>query len=420
MKIKSLGDLEESQVEVIGRLTNIRNHKGGLYFVQLEDHTGEVQCVIENPPYKLPKKQSVIKIKGNLVDNSIVQKGIPGKEIKVAEFSELSPCYENPRFEPSNIPKSRRIGLENRHIMLRNPEIRSVFKKKSNILRDVRNYFGERDFTEVESPGIVGDNVEGSVSAFQVDYFGKKAHLSISNMLYHHILISGDFENIFEVGKLFRQDKLNSSQLLNEFLILDYTLANKSREEVMDFTEGLVKLLVGNMEERGESPAVRVPETIPVITYGDLLKNLNQQGYSVKWGENRTLGKKYTEDLRSKFGSFFWIIDQPEESKSFFTSSREDRYGRRVCNDFQLWHPDYADIADGSERVIDSKIALEKIVSKGLNPNNYQYYLSALNSGLYPCTGVGMGMNKLAMALIGCDNVRDVVLFPRDQRTLEP
>lgn len=419
-KISNIENLIGQDINLIARLKKKRKSGKNLTFLLVGDHSGNVQAVYEGNSKNLPKNESVIKINGKVANNENVRSGIPGLEIIINNYDVISPCCNNLDFDSEKLPKERKKIIKNRGLFLRNKESRSVFELKSVFLKSCRDFFDDNGFVEIQSPAILGSSIEGPVNAFEVNYFGEQAYLSLSNMLYHSMLISGDMEKIYEIGKLFRQDKSSSSIHLSEFNILDYSFANSNRFELMELTENLINKNIDELRNAGAEVKIENQQSFPIVEYGELLDYLNNNGCDIKWGEFHQVPKGYSNLIRERWPSFFWLIDQPIEAKSFFTADRIGDDGKEVCNDFQLWYAENTNLADGSERIINYEEARQKIKSKGLSEENFSHYLKSISQGQFPYAGCGLGLERLFMTLMGVKNIRDVVLFPRDMRNLDP
>ncbi|MBN1275309.1 hypothetical protein JXA12_03375 [Candidatus Woesearchaeota archaeon] len=417
MAIDDIIRVDGGSQSMIGRIASIRKMGKNLAFVQLENHHGALQAVVVNPRAYGLNKGSVIRVSGTVVKNDDVTSGTPGYELQ-ADVVELLSKNHDKYNNPNDVLLDKSSQIDRRHLYLRNPSVRNIFEAKSLFMKTCRSVLDYYGFLEVQSPTVVGESVEGPVTAFGVDYYGKDAFLTLSNMLYHEMLMAGDFEKVYEMRTLFRQDKSKTSVHLSEFTILDYTAANHSRNDLMGITEEIVQASASQLQRKGFSLGVEPKTPFPVVTYSEVIGYLNEQGADIVWGSTHQLPKQYSSLLERRFPSFFWLIDQPEASKAFFTSAREED-GRMVCNDFQLWYAKNTNLADGSERVVEKEDVIAKMVDRGMDPRHFSHYLSSLD-GLYPNAGVGLGVERTFMTLMGLDNIKDVMLFPRNMKTLYP
>ncbi len=409
-----------NRISIIGRIKQKRKLGKALSFIVLQSDLGVIQCIINGTEIKIPALNSIVAIDGIVRNNKNVKCGLPNTEILVEKIKVLSEVEVVPL--TINEKSSRALRIKNRHLDLRNQKISAIFKIRSTVLEAFRQFLVENDFLEVSSPKIVGDSVEGSVEAFSVDYFGTKAYLSLSNMLYHMQVIGGDLMRTFEIGPYFRANKSRTNIHLNEFTILDFSAAYFNRDEMIELTNSIItytlEFVNRNCQEQLQLFSLDWSNLnkFEIITYQELIDYLNDQGFALKWGETTTIPKSALSLISNKFNSFFWIIDQPEESKAFYSRAREDN-GKSVCYDCQLWHPRVTDIADGAERIIKTEEALTKIKRRGLNPENFSFYLEVLSHGLPPMTGIGIGVDRFIQLILNLSDIRETVLFPRDSRS---
>ncbi len=410
----------DKHVRFTGRVQQIRKAGKSLTFLNLVTPAGCIQCVIDSPAMAVPQKGSVIVADGIFRSNKIVKSGILGYELGLAGIEVLTEPDETPPSIDSTT--ARVLRLQNRHLDLRNPRVTAIFRVKSAVLKAIRDFLTTQRFVEVSSPSIVGESVEGPVEAFPVDYFGRKAYLSLSNMLYHMAVLGGNLDRVYEIGSCFRATKSHTSIHLSEFTVLDITSAYADRDDMIRMINLMINCILDEVSGScaDELALLEVSfddlRNFEVITYSDLVSYLNSGGVDLEWGSTSTVPKNALLAIRKRFGSFFWIIDQAAESKAFYSRAR-DVGGRLTCFDFQLWHPRVTDIADGAERVTDLTELLTRMQLRGLDPGNFPLYINAVRHALPPMSGVGIGIERLIQLILGLPHIRETILFPRDARS---
>jgi len=151
------------------------------------------------------------------------------------------------------------------------------------------------------------------------------------------------------------------------------------------------------------------------FTYGRILQELEGEGVHVTWGEDipteayRTLGKLHP--------GFYFVTDWPTASKPFYIKPKDG--DPKVSEGFDLmWS--WIEIASGGARVHSKDLLIRRMKEQGLNPESFRYHLSAFDYGMPPHAGWAVGLERLTMALTGKQNIREVVLFPRDRFRLTP
>jgi len=407
-----------NSISIVGRIKKIRKVGKTLNFVIIQLNWGMVQCVVDNNGITIPRVNSIVLVEGIVRCNLKVKNGIAGVELLVKKMNILS---EVKKVLPMiNIESSVVERINNRHLDLRNEKIAAIFKVKSTILKSAREFLYENKFIEVYSSKIIGDSVQGPIEAFSVNYFGSNAYLSLSNMLYHSQIIGGDLTRIFEIGPMFRANNANTKIHLSEFTVLDYSIAYLNRDEVIELTNNLIAYTLKQLSFECQKQLDLFSfdcsrfEKFEIISYQEIFDYLNTNGMSIEYGSS--IPKTSLNILKDKFKGFFWIIDHPEETKAFYSKTRNVN-NKSICYDLQLWHPDITDIADGAERITDAEDMTAKLIRRGLDPNKFKFYLNVLDHGIPPSTGIGLGMDRFTQLILGLKDVREAVLFPRGPKT---
>mgnify|MGYP001021385935 CR=1 FL=1 len=410
---------------VIGQIISVRKLGKRLVFVIVKTPYGEIQCVSANRDCEIPNTGSYARFSGRLIENTDVVTGIKGFELNFSFIDTISVAEKHLSLEDISTG-ARRTRIENRHLDLRNSKTSAIFSVRSSLMKYSHAFFSQEGFTFVNSPRLVGEIVGGPVSALHLDYFGKPCYLSIASILYHGIMISGGMEKVFEVGPLFRGSNTNTSISANEFTVAEYTAAYYDRNDMMDLTQQYINYVLNglslNCQRELNDLGIDIDlfsREFQTITFREAISLLNSNGYSLDWKAITELPKTSIEVFAKYFNGFFWILDQPESRKWFFV---EDALvdGEVMSRDFQLWHASFPRIAEGSERLIDVHKLEAKLASRGLTSDDFLFYLQAIKHGTAPFSGMGVGIERLLMLILKADNIRDVILFPRDPNTLIP
>lgn len=367
----------------------------------------------------------MLSVGGILREHLGVRDGLPGFELVVTDWQHLARASAaSPSQRDTPAP-----GCRDTHswvINLRRPAAAAIYRVRSHVLAFTHSYFCEKDFTAVTSPRLVGGMSSGPVKVFDVDFFGKAAHLSLASVLFHGILVSGDMERVFEVGPLFNAENSHTATSVSEFTALEVSAAYLDRSAMMRLVEDYVGRLFDALSSSCEQELTllgvdlnRCPRRFLTVTYSDAVDLITSQGIQYEWGHSSQLSGSAASILRREIGGFFWIVDQPDQHKWFFAGSRAEG-ARVVCLDCQLWHERVANLAEGSERVTDETILRKRLADRGLAAEEFEPYLTAMRQGCPPFAGIGIGLDRLLMVALNLPNVRDVILFPRDPSRLTP
>ena len=155
--------------------------------------------------------------------------------------------------------------------------------------------------------------------------------------------------------------------------------------------------------------------TIDRLTYEQCLEELAREGENLEFGDD--LSDASLRKLGEIHQGFYFIMDWPLKLKPFYIHEREDN--SKISKSFDLQYG-YLEIASGGRRQHDSSKLRARIIEQGLNPLNFSEHLKAFDWGMPPHSGCGLGFDRLMMILTNSQNIRDVVLYPRDTERLMP
>lgn len=375
---------------------NINKTKNYDFYI-IENDSEKYQVIVKSKLNRSVSLRDIVCVKGNL------QESLSNKFTYEINGSELEILSKNQKGLPYPYERKKwgTIDYNHRSYQLSDPEAKEYFKKKSNFLHNIRNYLQNNTFMEVNSPTIVGDHVQSKTNSFNLDFYGKDANLKISNIIYHQILISSDFDRVYEIDKLFRKNDKPRKSRLDEFQVLDITQSYTNKNQFIYLFEGLIK-----------STAPEREFTFDKITYDDVLSMLNKKGHIVNWGESHQINQGLMNDIRKYVNTdFFWVMNYPLKSKAFFnkTFTKDEK---DYCHSFELWGNIFSNIASGGERVINSDELIANIEKKGLNKNNFENYINSLACGSPPSCGIGMGVDIMFCELMKDDDIKKSNLFP--------
>ncbi len=414
---------DKTILTVGGWVQEIRSLKN-LSFLVLRDESGVCQVTVKNleEPFDVAalNRESVILVDGTLVPNS---QSKTGREILASKITLLNAAKVPLPLAPfDKVQADLDTRLNNRFLDMRNPRISSIFRLKSSILWGIRNFLKQNGFVEVQTPKIVASATEGGANLFNVKYFEDEAFLSQSPQLYKEILISAGLGRVFEVGPAFRAEKHNTVIHLNEFTSVDIEMAFADEEDAMRMLEGVVDSAIQNIQEtnRRELEILgielkRQPLPYPRVEFSECLKILEDAGIKHDPEEDLT-----PEDLRiiaGKYSGFYFITKWPASVRPFYTMP--DHENPEFTNSFDLQYQE-KEITSGAQRVHDPAMLRDRFASKGLNPEDFDFYLKAFEYGMPPHSGWGLGLERLTMILLGLKNIRECAIFPRDRTRLKP
>jgi len=426
-------ELNGKKVKVAGWVYEVKD-LGGIKFVWLRDREGIVQ--ITAPKKKVNEEIFLIIPKLNSEDVVAVEgvvnftpKAKLGFEI-IPETIEILAKAESPLpLDPTGKVKAELdTRLDNRFIDLRKPEVMAIFKIRSNVFKAIREFFYQEGFVEIHTPKIIATATEGGTELFPMKYFERDAFLAQSPQLYKQIMMGSGVDRVFEIAPIFRAEEHNTTRHLNEAWSIDAEMAFiENEDEVMQLLERLVAHAINYVREHNEKELkilnfeLEEPK-LPFrrITYTQALEILKDLGKEIPWGEDiDTEGEKllgqyiketYDEDL-------YFIYQYPSEAKPFYIMKYDEK--PEISRAFDLEYRG-VEITSGGQREHRYEKLKEQIAEKGLNVESFEFYLKAFRYGMPPHGGFGLGAERLLKQMLNLKNIREVILFPRDRRRLEP
>ena len=418
-----------TEVRVRGAVHTIRD-MGELSFVVLRKRDGLLQCIFEegttNYAVKDLREEMAVEISGVLEEDARAPHGI---EIRAREVKVFGRPYEAP---PLPIGKwklntSLETKLNYRSTALRNVRERAKFRIQEGIVRGFRDFLYSQHFTEIHTPKIGSKGAEGGSNVFKLDYFHRPAVLAQSPQFYKQMMV-GVFERVFETAPVFRAEKHNTKRHLNEYTSLDFEMGYISGfEDIMKMETGFLqytmKLLLEEYAEELRILGVTLPKTeqIPMVRF-DRAKELVAEKYNRKIRnpydlepeEESLIGQYFKEEYDA---DFVFVTHYPSKKRPFY--AMDDPADPTFTLSFDLlFHG--LEITTGGQRIHDYQQLLDKIEARGMTTEGMEQYLDTFKYGMPPHGGLGIGMERLTMKLLGEENVREATLFPRDLSRLEP
>mgnify|MGYP001371378514 CR=1 FL=1 len=456
---KDLPELYQNgkMVFLAGRLMS-RRIQGSASFAELLDSTGRIQiyfnrdeiCPGENKSLynevykKLLDIGDIIGIEGKLFTTKVGQ-----QTVKVSNFTIL-----NKSLRPLPIPKTDSEGniydafndpelrFRQRYVdLIVNPQVRETFFKRSKITTTIRDFLTERGYLEVETPIL--QPIPGGAAARPFithhNAHNTKLYLRIANELYLKRLIVGGFEGVFEFAKDFRNEGMDKTHN-PEFTVMELYVAYKDYFWMMEITENLIETIsnavyqkteiqVGDKKIDFKAPYPRVPifEAIKKYTGIDISQmneiELRETAQELNIEVNDTMGEGklieeiFSEKCESHYIQPTFITDYP---KSMSPLTKEHRTKKNLTERFELFvngkelanaYSELNDPIDQKNR-FEAQLALSE---KGDDEAMFidQDFLRALEYGMPPTSGIGIGIDRLVMLMTNNSSIQEVLFFPQ-------
>lgn len=418
-----------TEVRVNGAIHTIRD-MGTVAFIILRKREGLVQCVYEEGVSKFSlkdvKEADTVEVSGMLEQSEKAPNGI---EIRLGELKILSEPAE-----PMPLPISKwklntslEAKLNYRPISLRNIRERAKFRIQEGIVRGFRDFLYQEGFTEIHTPKIGAKSAEGGANLFRLEYFHRPAILQQSPQFYKQMMV-GVFDRVFETAPVFRAEKHNTKRHLNEYTSLDFEMGYiDGFEDIMAMETGFLQYTMQLLEKEYAKELkilnITLPKVdkIPAVRF-DKAKELVAEKYNRKIRnpfdlepeEETLIGQYFKEEYDA---DFVFVTHYPSKKRPFY--AMDDPEDNRYTLSFDLLYHGL-EITTGGQRIHDYNMLIEKIAAKGMDQEGLEQYLDTFRYGMPPHGGLGIGLERLTMKLVGEDNVRETTLYPRDLSRLEP
>ena len=443
--LDSFAELEGKQVSVAGRIISKRG-MGKATFAHLQDSSGRLQIYLRlndvgQKAYELFDKLDIGDIIGA---RGSVFKTRTGEVTVAVESFQLLAKSLRPLPEKWHGLRDVELRYRQRYVdLIVNPEVKEVFETRSRIIRAMRRFLDERGFLEVETPMMQAIPGGAAARPFITHHnaLDMDLYLRIAPELYLKRLLVGGFEKVYEINRNFRNEGI-STRHNPEFTMLELYQAYADYHDMMDLTEELIysvardvlgKSVVeyGGVEINLEPKWPRLPMLKAVAEYSGLdftqLKTaqearraVGQAGISLEispadsWGD--ILNKVFEETVEPRLIQPTFVVDYPVAVSPLAKRKADDpeltyRFelficGREIANAFS----ELNDPIDQRERFM-AQVEKRKSGDEEAHMMD-EDYLTALEYGMPPAGGLGIGVDRLVMILTGAQSIRDVILFP--------
>ena len=443
-EIKShFSDLENKEVVIAGRVM-AKRVMGKAGFLHVQDRDGKIQVYVSRESlgeeeYKAYKKLDIgdiVEVSGYVFKTQTGEISIHGEKIVLLSKS-LYPLPEKFHGLQDTDTRYRQRYVD----LIMNEDSRTVFMKRSQILREIRNFLAGRDFLEVETPMLVENAGGAAARPFETHYnaLNEDVKLRISLELYLKRLIIGGMERVYEIGRVFRNEGIDTRHN-PEFTLMELYQAYTDYNGMMELTESMFRYLAEkvcgtlHISYQGtpidlESPFRRLTMTEAIKEYAgidfDKVTSLEEARALAKEKEIAFEERHGIGDIENLFFEEFceekliqptFIMDHPLAISPLTKKKPSDPtkverfelfiYGREMANAYS----ELNDPVDQRERFK----AQDALADAGDEEANHtdEDFLHAMEIGMPPTGGIGYGIDRLVMLLTDAASIRDVLLFP--------
>ena len=436
-------DLENKQVTIAGRMM-FKRIMGKASFCNLSDRYGSMQCYVARDSigedayadFKKYDVGDVIGVKGFVFKTKTGEISVHAEEVTLLTKS-LRPLPEKYHGLKDTEARYRQRYLD----LIMNQDVRSTFEKRSQILKEIRSFLAEKDFMEVETPLLVENAGGAAARPFFTHYnaLDEERKLRISLELYLKRLIVGGFERVFEIGRVFRNEGVDTRHN-PEFTLMELYQAYTDYNGMMDLTEEMFRYLAekvcgsavityNGIELDFSKPFKRITMLDAVkeysgvdfseITTDEAAKAIAKEkniAFEPHHKRGDIINLFFEEFCEEKMIQPTFVMDHPIEISPLTKKKpgAEDRVERfelfintwEMCNAYS----ELNDPIDQRERFA----AQDALAAAGDEEANHtdEDFLTALEYGMPPTGGIGYGIDRLVMLLTDSASIRDVLLFP--------
>ena len=405
-----------------------RRDLGKRVFLVLRDSEGILQLVAAKG---FSPEDVVERAREATIESSIVAEGVVHKDRRAPGGAELRLTSLEIVHRADDFPIKGGEGidylLDKRHLWIRSRRLTQVWRIRHKAFEAFREFFRSRGYWEVSPPMLTQAAVEGGATLFEVNFFGKKAYLTQSAQFYLEALIFS-LEKVWTLAPSFRAERSRTRRHLYEYWHLEAEAAWERMDGMMRLVEDLVAYSVKRLLDTAQQelsilgrdteklePSTRTP--YPRITYDEAIRILQRKGVEIKYGDD--LGADEERILTEEFETPFFITHFPLELKSFYMMEDPERPGKALA--FDLLAPEgVGEIVGGSERETSYEKLRKRIVERGYNVEEYEWYLDLRRYGSVPHSGFGLGVERFIMWIAGLDHIRDAIPFPRFRDRIYP
>ena len=433
-------EFEGKTVRVAGRIMARRGH-GNMSFMDVQDSLGQIQVVnrknIMGDNFKETKGYDI----GDII-------GIEGKVFKTNQ-GEISIETEHADLLTKSLQilpekwhglKDPDIRYRQRYVdLIVNPEVKDVFVLRSKIISEIRKFLENRGFLEVETPIL--NTIAGGASARPFithhNSLDIGMYLRIASELYLKRLIVGGFDKVYEIGRMFRNEGMDATHN-PEFTTMELYQAYGDFEDMMKITETMVEEVANKVkgttlvEFDGKEIELKTPwkrismidavkeysgvDFNEITEYEDAVKIAKEKNVEVKSTRGEIIAEFFDEFVEDKLIQPTFVIDYPVEISPLAKRKNDDESltyrfeafvnGAEIANAFS----ELNDAVDQKQRFLD-QVAKRESGDDEAHMMDYDF-VNALEVGMPPTGGLGIGIDRLIMILTGQRSIRDVLLFP--------
>lgn len=360
--------------------------------------------------------------------------------------------------DPSYPLQKKRHGFEYLrtipHLRPRTTTFSAVFRVRSVLTFAIHKFLCDRGFVNVTTPCITTSDCEGGGDTFRIttidpadpprnedgsvnykeDFFGKQTYMTVSGQLNVEPFALA-LRNVYTFGPSFRAENSNTPRHAAEFWQVEPEMAFCDLDGLIETIEAMSKYIIKYVIDHCPDELAffdkfiepglieKLNKTVNCdfarITHKEAIKILMESGkqFEVPVTEDASIQTEYERYLAEEyFGRPVFVTDYPKDHKAFYMKLNDDNETVAATD---LLFPGLGEIVGASEREARYDVLMQRIVDKGLDPEEYGWYLDLRRFGSVTHSGFGMGVERMMRFITGIDNIRDVIAYPRTPKNAE-
>lgn len=447
--LSKFNELENKSVIIAGRILSIRK-MGKASFFHIQDSLGKIQIFIKKDDIGEDGYENFMLMDiGDFVgvEGPVFKTKVGEVSIKTASLTILCkairplPIVKEKEDEVYDAFNSKEQRYRNRHLdLIVNAEVRDTFVKRSKIIKEIRSYLDKMDFLEVETPVLQPIYGGANARPFTTHHnaLDQRFYLRIADELYLKRLVIGGIERVYEIAKDFRNEGMDRNHN-PEFTMLEFYWAYADYVDNMNLVEDMIRkvskktgsdlITYDNEEIDLNKPFKRVPffdllnenlgEDISQMSSQSLKELCNKKGLNTETNNNygQFLDQLMSEFVEPKLIQPTFVTDYPTAISPLAKKHRNGN--EKLVERFELFiaGSEFANAFSELNDPIDQRERFESQQKLALDGDEEAHpvdenFLQAMESGMPPTGGVGIGIDRLVMLLTGNRSIKDVILFP--------
>ena len=418
------------EVSIAGWVDRVKS-VGRFRFVWVRDRSGIAQVTISKNQAELFEKASELKlhdfimVKGIVLEKPVAKIGV---EIEPREIRILSRAESPLPLEVSgHVESNLATRLDWRPIDLRNPRNMAILKIQATLVRGMQEYLDSNGFIQVFTPCLIGAGSEGGAELFEVDYFGEKAYLRQDPQLHRQLLMVAGLDRIYDLGPSWRAEPSHTPRHLCEYRACAVELSFiEDERDVMKVEEELVVAGIKRVVEECEKELklleveLDIPKTpFPILKFPEVYEILEDLGKKIPYGDDldREAEKLLAGYVKENYDHDFFFVDYfPYRVKPFYVMKVD---GTDWARSIDLIGKGL-ELSSGGQREHRYERIIEQIREKGLNLEDFKWFVEHFRYGAPPHGGFAIGIERLTMVILDLENIREATPFPRTPERLLP